>query len=199
LYILGMKLGKEHPVTEELDILKEEITRVGKILLRIRDIPEELEQQEKGTDINHLIKDIYKLFQASLFTTHNISTEIDLDPNIPLITTQRGHLKQILTNLIKNAVEAMPKGGNLRITSSDNAYLDGKMYVEILIIDSGPGIDRKIMDQLFSPVESTKGNSHSGLGLAIVKNLIDELSGVINCTSNRKMGTRFQLLLPRTN
>ena len=198
LHILGMKLGEEHQVQEELDIIKEEITRVGKIILRIRDIPDELEQQEKGIDINLLIKDLHKLFQSSLFATHNTVAEIDLDPNIPLISAQRGHLKQILTNLIKNAVEAMPEGGKLSIASRDNAYLNGKAHIEIQIVDSGPGIDPDIMDQLFTPGKSTKDSSHSGLGLAIVKNLMDELSGVINCTSNRKMGTRFQLFLPRT-
>ncbi|MET0042966.1 MAG: HDOD domain-containing protein [Candidatus Thiodiazotropha sp. 6PLUC3] len=198
LHILGMKLGDDNQVKEELDIIKDEINRVGKILLRIRDIPDELEQQEKRVDINSLITDLHKLFQSSLFTTHNINTEVDLDANIPLITLQRGHMKQILTNLIKNAVEAMPEGGKLSIATRDNAYLNGKAHIEIQIVDSGPGIDSEIMDQLFLPGNSTKDSSHSGLGLAIIKSLMDELSGVINCTSNNKTGTRFQLFLPRT-
>ncbi|MEJ2621395.1 MAG: HDOD domain-containing protein, partial [Candidatus Thiodiazotropha sp.] len=65
LHILGMKLGENHQVQEELEIIKDEINRVGKILLRLRDIPDELEQQKKGVDINTLIKDLHKLFQAS--------------------------------------------------------------------------------------------------------------------------------------
>lgn len=198
LHILGMKLGENHEAQEELDIIKDEINRVGKILLRMRDIPEELEQQEKGVDINALIKDLHKLFQSSLFATHNINTEVDLDPDIPLIASRRGHIKQILTNLIKNAVEAMPEGGKLSIASRDNAYLNGKAHIEIQVVDSGPGIDAEIMDQLFLPGKSTKDNSHSGLGLAIIKSLMDELSGVVNCTSNSSSGTRFQLFLPRS-
>ncbi|MCU7871241.1 MAG: HDOD domain-containing protein [Candidatus Thiodiazotropha sp. (ex Lucinoma borealis)] len=197
LHILGMKLGEDHQVREELDIIKEEISRVGKIILRVRDIPDELEQQVNSVDINQLIQDLNKLFQSSLFTTHNIVTELDLDSNIPQLGTRRGHLKQILTNLIKNAVEAMPEGGKLSIASRDNAYLNGKAHIEIQITDNGPGIDREIMDQLFFPGKTTKDSSHSGLGLAIVKNLIDELSGSINCTSNTESGTRFQLFLPR--
>ncbi|MCG7904165.1 hypothetical protein A3194_18070 [Candidatus Thiodiazotropha endoloripes] len=198
LHILGMKLGENHEAQEELDIIKDEINRVGKILLRMRDIPEELEQQEKGLDINTLINDLHKLFQSSLFATHNINTEVDLDPDIPLITSRRGHIKQILTNLIKNAVEAMPEGGKLSIATRDNAYLNGKAHIEIQVVDSGPGIDAEIMDQLFLPGKSTKDNSHSGLGLAIIKSLMDELSGVVNCTSNSSSGTRFQLFLPRS-
>ncbi|MCG7968828.1 MAG: HDOD domain-containing protein [Candidatus Thiodiazotropha taylori] len=198
LHILGMKLGENHEVQEELDIIKDEINRVGKILLRMRDIPEELEQQEKGLDINALIKDLHKLFQSSLFATHNTNTEVDLDPDIPLIASRRGHIKQILTNLIKNAVEAMPEGGKLSIATRDNAYLNGKAHIEIEVVDSGPGIDAEIMDQLFLPGKSTKDSSHSGLGLAIIKSLMDELSGVVNCTSNSNSGTRFQLFLPRS-
>jgi signal transduction histidine kinase len=198
LHILGMKLGEVHEARQELDIIKEEITRVGKIILRMRDIPDELEQQVKSVDINQLIKDLYKLFQSSLFPMHNISTELDLDSNIPYLDTQRGHIKQILTNLIKNAVEAMPKGGKIGIETHANAYINGKEHIEIQISDSGPGIDKEIMDQLYTPVTTTKGSSHSGLGLTIVKNLIDELSGSINCTSNSGSGTRFQLYLPRT-
>jgi signal transduction histidine kinase len=198
LHILGMKLGEKHEVQEELNIIKDEINRVGKILLRLRDIPEALEQQEKGVDINTLIKDLHKLFQSSLFATHDINTELDLDSDIPLIATRRGHIKQILTNLIKNAVEAMPKGGKLCIVSRDNAYLNGKAHIEIQVVDSGPGIDAEIMDQLFLPGKSTKDNTHSGLGLAIIKSLMDELSGVINCTSNSSSGTRFQLFFPRS-
>ncbi|MCU7830768.1 MAG: HDOD domain-containing protein [Candidatus Thiodiazotropha sp. (ex Myrtea sp. 'scaly one' KF741663)] len=198
LHILGMKLGEDHEAQGEIDIIKEEIDRVGKIILRMRDIPEGLEKQERTVDINQLITDLDKLFQSSLFPSHNISSTLDLDRNIPAIHTQRSHMKQILTNLVKNAAEAMDQGGNLNIVTRDNAYLNGKAFIEIQIIDDGPGIPADIMQQLFTPVTSTKDSSHSGLGLAIVKNLIDELSGHISCTSNQGQGTRFQLYLPRT-
>jgi signal transduction histidine kinase len=100
---------------------------------------------------------------------------------------------------MKNAVEAMEQGGTITITTHDNVILDGKAYIEIQVIDDGPGIPTEIMHQLFTPVASTKGGAHSGLGLAIVKNLMDELSGHISCASDAGQGTRFQLYLPRTD
>jgi HD-like signal output (HDOD) protein/signal transduction histidine kinase len=199
LHILGMKLGEEHPVQEELDILQEEIERVGQIILRIRDIPADIELQKRTVDINQLIEDLDKLFQSSLFPSHNISSTLDLDRSMRGIRTQHAHMKQILTNLMKNAVEAMDQGGDLTISTRDNAFINGKSHIEIQIVDSGPGIPPEIMAQLFTPVTSTKGSSHSGLGLAIVKNLVDELSGHISCTSQAGQGTRFQLFLPRTS
>jgi len=171
---------------------------VGKIILRIRDIPEGLEHKERKVDINQLITDLDKLFQSSLFPSHNISSTLDLDRSIPAIRTQRSHMKQILTNLVKNAVEAMDQGGNLAITTRNNAFINGKAHIEIQIVDDGPGIAPEIMQQIFTPVTTTKDSSHSGLGLAIVKNLMDELSGHISCASGAGQGTRFQLYLPRT-
>jgi signal transduction histidine kinase len=198
LHILGIKLGQEHPVQEELHIMKEEIERVGKIILRMRDIPHELEQPGHSVKLNELITDLFKLFESSLFTTHNIESTLVLDDKIPPLSINRGHLKQILTNLVKNAVEAMQDGGHLTVTTHDGVHLNGATYFEILLQDDGPGIPDEIMQQLFSPVISTKDNTHSGLGLAIVKNLVDELSGSISCSSSPESGTRFQLLLPRT-
>jgi HD-like signal output (HDOD) protein/nitrogen-specific signal transduction histidine kinase len=198
LHILGMKLGEDHPVQEELNIIREEIDRVGKIILRIRDIPADVEQLQRTVDINQLIEDLDRLFQSSLFPSQQISSTLDLDRSIREIRTQRSHIKQVLTNLMKNAVEAMEQGGNITITTRDNAFLNGEAYIEIQVIDDGPGIPAEIMQQLFTPVASTKGSTHSGLGLAIVKNLMDELSGHISCTSNAGQGTRFQLYLPRT-
>jgi signal transduction histidine kinase len=197
LHILGMKLGADHPVHEELGIIREEIDRVGKIILRIRDIPADVEHQQRTVDVNQLLEDLDKLFQSSLFPSHNIASTLDLDRSLRGIRTQRSHLKQILTNLVKNSVEAMPEGGHVTVTTRDNAFLNGKAHIEIQVIDDGPGIPAQIMQQLFSPVTSTKGSMHSGLGLTIVKNLMDELSGQISCTSTADQGTRFQLYLPR--
>jgi HD-like signal output (HDOD) protein/signal transduction histidine kinase len=197
LHILGMKLGEDHPVQEELNIIREEIDRVGKIILRIRDIPASTEHRQRTVDINQLIEDLDKLFQSSLFPSHNISSTLDLDRSIRRLRTQRSHIKQIMTNLVKNAVEAMEQDGNLTITTRDNAFFNGKAHIEIQVIDDGPGIPEEIMQQLFTPVTSTKDSTHSGLGLTIVKNLVDELSGHISCTSNADKGTRFQLYLPR--
>jgi len=180
----------KNPVVTEID-------RVGKIILRIRDIPTDVEQQQRIVDINQLIGDLDKLFQSSLFPSRNITSMLDLDRSMRRLRTQRSHIKQILTNLVKNAVEAMEEGGNVTITTRNNAFLNGKAHIEIQVTDDGPGISTGIMQQLFTPVTSTKDSTHSGLGLAIVKNLMDELSGQISCTSNAGQGTRFQLYLPR--
>jgi signal transduction histidine kinase len=101
LHVLGMKLGEEHPVHEELGILKEEIGRVGHILLRMRDLSREDEQEQGVVDVNVLIRDLVAVFRASLFKTHNIEASLDLDEHLAPIVTHRARLKQILVRQAK--------------------------------------------------------------------------------------------------
>jgi signal transduction histidine kinase len=104
-------------------------------------------------------------------------------------------LKQILVNLIKNAVEALSAGGKISIANNGLVNRDGALYVELSIKDTGPGISPEVMANLFSPVRSTKGDGHRGLGLSIVHGLIKRMNGMITCRSDKK-GTTFEILLP---
>ncbi|MEG7522096.1 MAG: ATP-binding protein, partial [Chromatiales bacterium] len=197
LHILGTKLGEDHAAHEELRIIKDEIERVGKIILRLRDMPSDIGLEQGFVDLNSLILDVEKIFHTSLFVTHDISAQLDLETSLPPVAGSRNTLKQILTNLIKNSVEAMSDGGKITLITKDKINMNGKHYVGIEIIDNGPGIPDEIMENIFSPVKSTKGAGNAGLGLTIVKNLINELSGSISCTSSHEKGTTFQILLPR--
>jgi len=90
----------------------------------------------------------------------------------------------------------MQEGGLLLISTRGKIIRDGNEYIEISLVDNGPGIPVHIMADMFKPVSSTKGKGHAGLGLSIVKNLVDELKGRIFCQSNEISGTAFQILLP---
>lgn len=197
LHILGTKLGENHAAQEELRIIKDEIERVGNIILRLRDMPSDDGLEQGFVDLNNLILDVEKIFHTSLFVTHDISAQLDLETSLPPVAGSRNTLKQILTNLIKNSVEAMSDGGKITLITKDKINMNGKHYVGIEVIDNGPGIPDEIMENIFSPVKSTKGAGNAGLGLTIVKNLINELSGSISCTSSHEKGTTFQILLPR--
>lgn len=195
LYLLGQKLGDQSP--EELGLIREEIQRVGDILLRLSDTDETTAADTDRVDINRLIRDLVALFQNGLPAADGIAIHWQPDEKLPLIATSKSKLKQVLTNLIKNAVEALATGGNIMLTTRDRVYLGNNCCVEIKISDDGPGLTDDIKNHLFTPVASSKGASHSGLGLTIVKTLVDELSGTISCNSNTMDGTTFQLFLPR--
>ena len=129
--------------------------------------------------------------------THKIKPQIDLDENAGTITHDRDTIKQIITNLIKNAVEAIGTDGKVGIRTQA-VNINGKNFVDIEIHDNGPGIPDGIMNKLYKPVMTTKGNDHSGLGLSIVKNLIDSLGGSIGCRTG-KTGTVFNVQIPKNN
>ena len=196
LYILSKKLEKTTDGQEELRYISDEIERAGNILLRAKENASTAKSGPTQVRVNDLVNSLDQLFKNSLFQTHQITSELRLDNHIPTIFSAPDKLKQILINLIKNAVEALPEQGKIIITTRDNCHQDNQIYVEISIRDNGQGIPTEILSHLFQPVESTK-TGHSGLGLTIVKTLIDELNGHISCYSNPQAGTEFKLLIPR--
>lgn len=194
LAMLRVKLGEQHDAQEELDVIRQEIERVGRILLRMRESPKQVDGATAS--LNREVRQITDIFAASVCSARNIALEVDLSPDDPPLGQAPDHLRQILTNLLKNACEALEDGGTIHVMTRDRVSLNGRQYTELLVRDDGPGLPREVMEVLFSPVQSTKGEGHSGLGLSIVKRLVDEMDGIVLCSSG-SAGTRFQVLLPR--
>jgi putative nucleotidyltransferase with HDIG domain len=195
LGILSYKLENDKPAQEDVQTIKAEIERIGHILNRLTEA-ENITDKTSPTDVNAVIADLTHVFQTSLFATKKIQISLDLDERIESLQSNANALKQIYTNLIKNAVEALPANGQIMVYTQDYVNVDGKQHIELSVADDGPGIDIDILSQLFSPVNSTKGDDHAGLGLTIVKNLVSELHGSISCRSSDK-GTSFHILLPK--
>jgi HD-like signal output (HDOD) protein/nitrogen-specific signal transduction histidine kinase len=195
LATLSAKLTDQKDVQEELIVLREEVERASHILLRLKDVQHSNVDQEPGVEINHEIKSLVTLYKSSLFLTSDITCSLKLDEELKRNQANRNCLRQILTNLIKNAVEAMPEGGKIIISTSGRINVNGSDFSEVLIEDTGPGVPSHILKSMFNPVPSTKGIGHSGLGLSITKNLVKEAKGTISCRSSDK-GTQFQILLP---
>lgn len=197
LEMLRLKLGSEHQASADLELIKEEIDRVGSILLRLRD-PSLSEDSNASISLNQLIEDLARILNHSLCATHDITLQLQLSDESPLLHAHVTQLKQILTNLLKNAVEALPPGGNIIVASESDIVVDGRHFASFSVADNGTGLPETVMKHLFSPVDSTKGNGHSGLGLSICKKLVDEIGGSILCRSSKR-GTSFQVLIPIQN
>ncbi len=196
LELLALKLGEEHAAHNELSIIREEIDRTGQIILQLKDLGQ-VELEVKGeVNLNDELTALVDIYRQSLFLSHGINCELLLDLSLPALSLNRNPIKQVFTNLIKNASEAMGEGGLIVINTSDKINHNGRDYVEIVIADNGPGIPDTVRSHLFAPVESSKGEGHSGLGLSICKRLVTELGGSI---SHRRSGdkTEFRILLPR--
>jgi signal transduction histidine kinase len=114
------------------------------------------------------------------------------EDDLPLLHADRDSLQQVFLNLINNSVDAMMDGGRLLITTSLNRQMG---CVQLLISDTGTGIDRETLDHLFEPMWTTK-KSGSGFGLAIAQQIMVEHGGQIEVVIGIKPGTTFRLTLP---
>jgi len=206
LKILGLKLAKDSPAQEEIKIINEEIDRVSAIVRELYSFSKPRVQQKELVDINALISDLIKITHESFLLQSGIRAHLNLEPSLPSIMTDKNGLKQVVINLVKNAVEAMPEGGNLHINTrgvsnsqGNNHKKDTKgdqRYVEITIRDEGSGVPDSVKPRLFEPFVSSKGEGHAGLGLSIAYNIIRELNGTMSCESDETTGTTFKIVLP---
>jgi nitrogen-specific signal transduction histidine kinase/HD-like signal output (HDOD) protein len=206
LTILDIKMADSDIKYDEIRIVKDEINRIAKMLRKFSAPPGKANGFVKEpVNVNSLLIDITKLISGSLREESGIKIRLDNDASLPDLTTEKDSLKQVFINLIKNSVEAMPRGGNIVIRTSylSNQKRDDrseasdtfKSGVRISITDEGSGIPDEIMKTLFNEFVSSK-EGHEGLGLSIVKSIIDKLGGSIKCENLKGNGTCFIIDLP---
>jgi signal transduction histidine kinase len=193
LGVMDDKSNRQEPFGDEISVLNEEIDRVSSILQQYVGATPRV--QDSPTDVKLLVADLLRLFQESHFIPDSVDVKLELPGQPALLAGSADMVKQILINLIKNAVEAMPTGGQIVISGQGPKQRDGRTLFQLRIADTGPGIPTELMDKLFSPVQSTKSGKNRGFGLSVVQDLVNKLGGSIHCQSG-KSGTQFELLLP---
>lgn len=142
-----------------------------------------------------VVEDILKLREAELRAA-NIITKCRMPEQLPPIAMGPIEFNQVVSNLINNAIEAMPGGGFFSIQA---AYFKAGRQVRIDVKDEGVGIDPDILPHIFEPFYTTKQRGvekHTGLGLSIVYNLMTDCHGKIQVHSSRGAGTTIKLLFP---
>ena len=196
--ILRLKLSEQDPAQRDLGVIDDEIDRVGAILKNLVE-PETKKSHFRPelVDVNGLIFDLTRLTDQA-FLTHQVRLRTELSHAIEPIVADRDRLKQILINLLKNAAEAMPQGGQITIATTDDVVFEGKPGVQIAIEDKGPGIPDAVKARMFQPGVTTKRGDHAGLGLSIVQGLVREIRGNIEYQSSPEFGTAFRIYLPKT-
>ncbi|MCW8884921.1 MAG: HDOD domain-containing protein [Motiliproteus sp.] len=196
IQVLTKTLDSDETVNKQLNLIREELERVSSLIDKMKDVDVSVKFEEGLININQLIEDQVSIFRNSVFATNDISCDMALGDGIPLLKSHAPSVKQILTNLLKNAVEAMPHGGKVRVSSRGNVNFNGSLHVVLTIADTGTGITDQVMSQAFMPLNSTKGKDHTGLGLSIVSNLVANLNGHISCSNGINGGAEFTILLP---
>jgi len=140
--------------------------------------------------VGGILKNVLSLLDSQAIL-NNIQIHTRISENLPLITCEENQLKQVFINLCKNAIEAMPNGGHLRVEAEE---LD-KGEVRIRIIDTGGGIDPEQIPRLGEPFYTTKEKG-TGLGLMVSRRIIQEHGGQIVISSEPGKGTTVDVILP---
>ncbi len=144
-------------------------------------------------NLNQLITEVAELYRLQ---DPSVGIRLELDPRLPEIEADRGRVRQILANLITNAIEALhgvPRGAVEISTRLQSA--PGVPAAVICIRDNGPGFRKEILDRLFDPYVTAKPRG-TGLGLAIVKRIVDEHGGRIEAENPASGGAKIQVWLP---
>ncbi len=193
-HLMLEKLDRHHAFFENLSLIADETSRCTDIVKGLLEFARQNPPQKVFTDVNELIERTAQLLdnQASF---QSIRIVRDLDPGLPPVKLDKNKIQQVFWNLMLNAFEAMPKGGQL--TVSDGLSPD-KKYVQIQFIDSGVGIAHENINKLFDPFFTTK-SSGTGLGLAVTYGIIEQHDGKIEVKSEVGQGTVFTLSLPAGN
>jgi len=194
LAILKVKLGDDAPISDELRIIYEELDRIVRIVRGLSRAPVESATVREAADLNALIQDLVKVTQPT-WMNKGIEVSTVLSPGLAHLTKDRDKLKQIVLNLMLNAIEATPPGGVVRIETAALLNQRHEHFIEVLVSDSGSGIAPDIAKQIFDPLDTAKGDGHAGLGLSIVKSLTESMQGSIIFKTSAT-GTTFQILLP---
>ena len=192
MYLLKGKISTEaQPVYE---ILISETQRVARIVRQMLGLYRNTESV-KPIDINRLIEDTLMLLGRQLQTA-NVQLIKKLG-ELPETVASRDQLSQVLSNLIINAKDAMPGGGTLHLrTGLLKTEEDPHPWIQILVADTGSGIPEEMLQSVFEPFVSTKGEKGTGLGLWIVKGIMSNHGGKISVRSRVGKGTIFKIMLP---
>ena len=192
LYDLRQILNGQNPeASEDLRIAEEEIERAQAIIKNLLEFSRESGAELERLDVNELLSRTLQLMQKYL-QNNGVRVTTELGP-IPTCLANMNAMRQIFLNLITNAVQAMPEGGDLAVRTA----LVGENRIRLDVRDTGVGIPREHLQDIFNPFYTTKAPGQgTGLGLSVVHSILQRFQGDIQVTSEVGGGTTFTIELP---
>jgi len=182
----------EDPLASNIRLIIDETTRCSAIVRGLLEFARQTPPEMTLVDINEVIESTLLIMKTQALV-HKVKVMKNLTDDLPQIMVDVGKIKQVFTNVVLNALDAMSDGGVLTITSrtsSDNNC------VEIMFQDNGRGIVKENLRRIFDPFFTTKGTKGTGLGLSISYGIIQQHNGVIEVQSEVGKGTMITMRLP---
>jgi two-component system NtrC family sensor kinase len=179
---------------EYADVIITEVGRLEKILKDVLTFSRDARFHLNRRPLEEAVHEVVKTYEG-LCREQSIEVNVRIAENLPPVLIDKDQVKQALTNLIANAIDAMQKGGMLTISTGQEDVND-VTYVYIKVSDTGPGIPEEKLPLIFEPFFSTKELHGTGLGLSITRKIIEEHGGFIKAESVEGTGATISLYFP---
>jgi len=148
----------------------------------------------KPISVNSLVTSLMMIIDSNLFP-HGIRSTYDFQPHLPLISADENKIKQVIMNIVKNAIDALRDTNNAQITIR-TGHKPASQEIYISITNNGPIISPEIIEKIGTPFFTTKTKG-TGLGLSICNQIISEHQGSLNITSDTQFGTQVEISFPQ--
>jgi signal transduction histidine kinase len=192
---LDLQFDSKDPRSRDAEVIREKMDHLNKIVEQILDFARTADPTFAPVNVNHVVEELGLLTRHKL-TNQNIQLITKLDPALPKVMADAAQLEQVFLNLTLNAIEAMPDGGKLTITTHLINETDQPPCVAIEFRDTGHGLTKAQSDKIFKTLLATTKKRGTGLGLAIVARIIESHHGAIDVASRPQKGATFTIKLP---
>jgi two-component system NtrC family sensor kinase len=166
--------------------------RIQKIVRNLLEFSRQMKPELQEWDIGEIVEVVLSLVSNQLMIS-NVKSHLNIAEGLPPVYVDASQIEQVLVNLFINAIQAMPKGGDLFVSASYDPQSD-KLILEVR--DTGTGINKEYLPHVFDPFFSTKGTKGTGLGLSVSYGIIRQHNGDITVESEEGKGTSFIIKLP---
>ena len=180
---------------KDLQMVVRESLRARDVVRRLLDFARQSESTRSRASLNEVLEDVVAL-SRHLIHTSNVELRLDPAENLPWVTMDANQIKQVLLNLVHNALQAMPDGGKMEI-STRSLVRDGRDGALLSVRDTGVGISPSDQARIFEPFFTTKGDrGGTGLGLSVTYGIVTDHGGQIDVESQPGQGSLFTVWLP---
>jgi two-component system NtrC family sensor kinase len=180
---------------KDLEMVVRESVRARDVVRRLLDFARQSESTRASASLNEVVQDVVAL-SRHLIHTSSVDLKLDLEGDLPWVTMDPNQIKQVLLNLVHNALQAMPDGGKMEITTISTTR-DGRNGAQVSVRDTGVGITQMNQSRIFEPFFTTKGDQGgTGLGLSVTYGIVTDHGGQIDVESQPGKGSLFKVWLP---
>ena len=180
---------------QDLEIVLREALRARSVVRRLLDFARQSESVRARASLNEIVEDVVAL-SKHLIHSGGVKLNLDLEVALPWVLVDINQMKQVLLNLVHNALQAMPNGGEMKVLTETVAR-SNRDWVVVSVMDTGVGISQADLARIFEPFFTTKGNrGGTGLGLSVTYGIVTDHGGRIEVESQPGSGSKFTVWLP---